>query len=66
MKIVKDENEEVTNPDPCRMKNEDTEEQRGWCLYFIFLYWCLVRNSTKIVFLKSKSVIMYIGVYELF
>ncbi len=31
---------DVTDPEPCRMEHEDTEEQRGWCVFLILHYWC--------------------------
>lgn len=31
MEIIKEEVEDMSISDPCEMKNEDTEEQTGWC-----------------------------------
>jgi len=34
--FIKEESENMSDPEPCRMKHtEDPEEQRGWCLFFI-------------------------------
>jgi len=34
--FIKEDSENMSNPEPCRMKHtEDPEEQRGWCLFFI-------------------------------
>jgi len=27
--------ENMSDPEPCKIKDEDTEEQRGWCLFLI-------------------------------
>jgi len=26
---------DMSHPESCRIKHEDTEEQRGWCLFLI-------------------------------
>jgi len=32
MEFIKEEIEDTTDPEPSRIKHEDTEEQTGWCL----------------------------------
>jgi len=34
--FIKEDSENMSDPEPCRMKHtEDTEELSGWCLFFI-------------------------------
>jgi len=36
MEFIKEEIEDMTNPEPSNMKHEDTEQQIGWCPFLIF------------------------------
>ncbi len=36
MEFVKKETDDMSDPEPSRIKQEDTEEQTGWCLFLIF------------------------------
>lgn len=38
MEHVKEENEDIGDPELCTMKHEDTEDQKGWFLFFILQY----------------------------
>ncbi len=34
--FIKEDREKMRDPEPCRIKHtEDTEQQTGWCLFFI-------------------------------
>jgi len=35
MEVIKVKIEDMTDPEPSRIKHEDTEEQIGWCLFLI-------------------------------
>jgi len=35
MEFIKEEIEDMTDPEPSRIKHEDTEEQTGWCPFLI-------------------------------
>lgn len=50
MEFIKEENEEIIIPDPCRVKDEEMEEKIGWFLFSLHsfssisnIFWqCLV------------------------
>ncbi len=36
--FIKEDREEMRDPEPCRIKHtEDAEQQAGWCLFFLSL-----------------------------
>lgn len=35
IEFIEDNRENRSDPEPLRIKHEDAEEQRGWCLLFI-------------------------------
>jgi len=35
MEFIREENEDMSDPQSCKIKNEDTEEQRGLCPFLI-------------------------------
>ncbi len=37
--FIKEEIEDMSDPETSRMNHEETEEQRGWCLFLILYYW---------------------------
>jgi len=38
MEFIKEEIEDMSDPEPSRIKHEDTEEQIGWCPFLILHY----------------------------
>lgn len=36
MEFIEDYSENKSDPEPFIVKQKDTEEQRGWCLFFVF------------------------------
>ncbi len=54
---VEEENEDMSDPEPSRIKQEDTEEQTGWCPFLILHYWLLLRNIKAS---GEKNVVVYI------
>ncbi len=48
MEFIKEEIEDMTDPEPSRIKHEDTEEQTGWCPFLILHFNCfgeIMRNT---------------------
>jgi len=41
MEFIKEEIEDMTDPEPSRIKHQDTEEQIGWCPFLILHCWLL-------------------------
>jgi len=43
MEFIKEEIEDMTDPEPSRIKHEDAEQQTGWCPFLILHCWCFGR-----------------------
>ncbi len=52
--FIKEEIEDMSDPETSRMNHEDTEEQTGWCLFLILYYWRLRNLKVKLKFTRCS------------
>ncbi len=49
--------ENMTDPEPCRIKQEDAEEQKGWCIFFFLQQVYKTSSSPSDLWLLLEKII---------